>query len=220
VPLVLPNGARFSINGVWSGVRPIVTVWHALVTDRGNRTLAMVEAASTIGGFWGTHVVPNIADNYVMQTVSYIDLSSEQGSTGTWVMGAPATGGQGLATESPYNGIVVTKAITDKGRGRRGGRVFIPGIQATELDELGKISDAAQTAAESALTAFMMAVNGYSGTDVSAMQLVVAHTPSSLQTVTKQRRLPLKDGVMTSSQITGFNSAALVSGIRRRISGE
>lgn len=215
--LTLPNGVRYTIMGVWTNGRPVLTTWHAIVVPTGPRLQAVVNGAAWIGGQWATHVVVNMVNNYSFQRIAYVDLDSTAGSTGEWVLGSNTVGGSVNSSVPPSDGIMVTKVISDKGRGRRSGRVFIPGGSELAVDEDGGIQSGSQTVAEDSLTAFMVAVNGYTDSAIASLRLVVAHTPSEVVTVSKEVTRPLKTGVMSSSTITGFDSSSIVRGIRSRL---
>ena len=218
--LILNNGVRFTIHGLWSNNRPVLTTWHTLMTHLTSRPPACEEVAGMIGSAWATHAIPVLANNYQFQTVSWLDLASETGSSGEFSLATVQIGGGAGANASPYNGILVTKNIADKGRGKRSGRTFIPGLDEQHLDEDGVVSTTARNGADAALEQFRLAVNAYTSPTVASVRLVVAHTPSVTVTPEpKPRKEPAKDGIMSSSDIIGFTAKPIVSGLRRRVAG-
>lgn len=219
MPLVLPNGIRITLHGEWTNARPILSVWHAIVTTSIGRNVACQDATGAVASFWADDVVPLLLDNYSISKASWVDLATEDGSTGDIALTTPGVGAVASQGMPPSSGVVVTKTIADGGRGRRSGRIFIPSGQEASADEDGVITALAQANAEQALTAFMVDCNAYTSPNVNSLHLVVAHIPHVAKEITKTIKVPATEGLMSASTITGFVSNATVSGIRRRVAG-
>jgi hypothetical protein len=217
VALILPSGARFTIHGQWTNQRPILTTWHAIVNSTGSRPQALEEVAGMIGGAWASHALPLLANNYTFQVISFLDLDSLTGVSGQFSLASVQQGSQIGTNVSPYNGVVATKNILTAGRGRKNGRVFLPGVQASNIDEEGKLSDTLRNGVSTALDNFLAAVNNYTSTVVADVFLVVAHTPFVSETRSITRSVPAKNGQMTASAIQTFAANPVVSGLRARV---
>lgn len=131
-PLVATDVCRFTINGTYLG-RPVANVLDMVVLNmtQGPRRDVLDDVAGDIIDAWDSHILSWVNDEYQAESVSYVDLDSEDGATGTkssttdtsW----PANGRSG---GDPYAGSVaalVTKETTSA-RGQRNGRWFIAGL--------------------------------------------------------------------------------------------
>jgi hypothetical protein len=215
--LVLPNGVRYALNHTWTNGRPVVFTWHAILVATGPRAAGVQESATAVADAWATSVLPQLVNNITLQSVGFLDLNSEVGTAGDVPVASAPSGGQAASSVPPNIGILVTKLIADKGRGRRSGRIFLPGGSEASVDEDGIIIEAATTLAETTLQGFANQVNAYVGPNVASLRLVVAHTPHVEETVTLTRKVPAKTGTMTSSEIVGFDAKQITSGIHRRV---
>lgn len=220
MPLILSQGVRITFQGIWTNGRPINTVWHARVAHITNRAVAVPNATLGVLEAWATHVVPLLPNNYSVQNAHFVDLHTVNGVTGTVSRATPATGGITAAAASPYTGLMVRKLYGSAFRGKRSGRVFLPGLNESQVDEDGIIFAATRDTAVNALVAFAQAANAVVAEDVQDVTLIVAHTPSERVTQTKTISRPLKDGTMSSDDITNFQADAFETGIRRRITGK
>lgn len=220
MPVTMPSGAHFTINGVWSNGRPVVTSWHALVTAVADRPTAIADAASRLSTAWFSNIIPILADNYSYDSVSWIDLNSVTGATGVHTR-TPASGtSTGTVSTPPSSGYLVTKGFVGSGRTFRSGRVFMPGLPEGAVDEDGIVSSTNRTTVTAAFTAFLAAFNASAPVaGIASCFLVVAHSPSIEVTETKTRRVPDPNGVLAASLISGFTTDALVSGVKRRVRG-
>jgi hypothetical protein len=215
--LILANGLRVTILGQWTNGRPIHSVFHFRMTAVTNRVPACAEAAAAVLQAWGTNVVPLIANNYSVASARFVDMSSDSGATGEVTAEPPYTGGNIATVNSPYTGLVMKKLYSGSFRGTRSGRTFFPGISDANVDEDGLVLNSVRDAARTAMVNFLQDCNATSTPNVVDMAMVVAHTPSQLVTQTKEVRIPLKNGVMTSHDVTDFVAAQLESGLKSRI---
>jgi hypothetical protein len=211
------QGAHFTIDGAWSNGRPIVTSWHALCSAVSDRPTMLLAAAQRLFDAWKLNILPVLNNSYTLKGVTWLDLDSETGSTGTY-SGTPANGSLVSTGTDPAAGALVVKNIAGSGRKFRSGRVFVPGAMEADIDEDGNVASATRTSLTAAFAAFLSAVN--TSTPVGAindLHLVVAHTPSIVVTETKTRRVPDPDGGLLPAVITGFSVKNVRSGQRRRL---
>jgi hypothetical protein len=216
MPLTASDVVRVSLHGFWTNQRPIITVWHVRATGAPNRIDVARGAAQGVLDLWIQHAVPVLVNNYGINSASYVDLDSEQGSTGTVTHAPDAFGGQTATSAGPNVGVMIRKLYSGTFRGTKPGRLFIPGGSEAQIDEDGAISSTALQTAATAIAAFHSAVVGFSSAEVSTMTPVVVHTPSEEVTVTKTIRRPLKSGFMTQNDITSYQAETVSTGIQRR----
>lgn len=204
--LIVPSIVRCTINGTYLG-SPVANIIDVLVPEAwgGHERDEACEACAVEVLFaWHTHVLPVLKGQYIAESVSYVDLSSVEGVTGT-VTNAGATvwpypGGVG---GEPYSGaiaILVTKS-TGSRRGERSGRMFLtpPG----EADVNGNTIGAPYiTALNEALAGFQESVESRPPGGPYAELHVVHKTRLS--------------EIGTSTAITSMTARARVSTQRRR----
>lgn len=141
--LVAPDVVRFSINGTYLG-RPAVNVLDMVVQENGleeDREDAIQDTAGQIINVWVEEMMDFFNEAYTFDNVSWVDLNSTDGTTGT--LGSTSTHTlpeTGNIVDSPYAGsvaVLVTKVTTSR-RGQRPGRWFLtpPGETAIQGNNL------------------------------------------------------------------------------------
>lgn len=206
MPLIVPNVARYTVEGTYLDA-PVANVIDMYIPD-GWAGLTRDDAVEQVGRNvltgWYLEILPVMKGQYIAQDVTWVDLNTADGSTGTVVVGNQpeytfpypgAIGGE------PYTAAVATLVTknTVARRGERQGRMFLcpPG----EADIIGNtIQPDYLTALNSALSDFTEYL--YAGTENSAYPVVV-HQPAG--------------GTFgTSTPVTGMTARARVSTQRRR----
>lgn len=204
--LIVPSIVRCTIAGTYLG-SPVANIIDVLVPEGWGdyeRDEACKFTAENVLHHWHTHVLPLLKGQYIAESVSYVDLSSVDGVTGTVTSSGavvwPYPGGVG---GEPYSGaiaILVTKS-TGSRRGERSGRMFLtpPG----EADINGNTIGAPYvTALNDALETFLEEMNDMGVGDVKTKLHVVHRTRFA--------------EVGTSTAITSLSARARVSTQRRR----
>lgn len=137
---VVDSVVRFSVNGsmVGSGrtTANIVDVW---LEDAGGdeiRAQNVLTLAEKVLDSWDDNIRPKQVDELTLQSVSWVDLNDENGSTGTISTTAsntwPAAGGTAGEAVAFNTSILVRKAIVAD-RSRRQGRMYVPGIPEADV---------------------------------------------------------------------------------------
>lgn len=132
-PLVAPDVCRYTVNGTYLG-RPVANVIDMVVLDGvgpTTRSEAIDDVAGDIIDAWDQHVLSWVNTGYIADNVSWVDLTSEDGETGskqdTTDTSWPRDGDSGGDPYAASVAALVTKA-TSSARGQRNGRLFIAGL--------------------------------------------------------------------------------------------
>lgn len=140
--LVAPGVARFTYNGdfggpgsAWANVIDIDMLGDVSI-DRAEMCLLM---AGVLGKAWVDHIAENVVSSVTLRDVSWVDLDSATGSTGSTTdfvdVDAPQSGtnvGDMLARNTCY----LIKKGGGSQRGARSGRWYVPGINEEEAGEV------------------------------------------------------------------------------------
>lgn len=180
MPLVFANLVRYSINGTYLG-RPWVNVIDMVVDANGGsntREADVEEVAGVVLGNFNDHVLDGLNTSVQFNSVSWVDLTALDGSTGN-ITGANGTNLPQVGTEggTPYAASVsmlVTKQ-TVSARGQRQGRWYLVG--ATEQNVEGNMFTDSHV--DDMNTALSLCLEGLTETaDLAAPQYypVVSHT--------------------------------------------
>lgn len=219
MPFVVPGVARFAINQSLEG-RAVVNVLDYFIDTTGStmsRSDAVEAQAGSIFTEWASLMLPNLVDDLTLNSVSWVDLDSSTGTTGSVVSGgaftAPVAGGE---TQSPLPantaGLVTKQAPS--ARGRRNGRLYLAGLaeNATDTANGNIILAAWLTAINADLAAFMANTNELDtlGTAFSS-NLSVVHV-----TTRDSAGNPL---VGTHSEVQSLVLGSLLATQRRRLRG-
>lgn len=187
-PLIIPGVCRYTVHGTYQGVNIANVLDMHLVTGGGSeRNDAVLDQAKVIVSNWADLVCPRVVEQYGATAVSWVDMNSSTGSTGSVTEGTGSSfPANGEITGSEMPGMVsflIKKNIT-AGRGARQGRMFLCGVpEAATIDGSGNSVHATYLAdTTSAMGDFLSGINqsaGIIGTGSYDSDLVVVHTTNS-----------------------------------------
>jgi hypothetical protein len=187
VPLVVPGIARYTLKAKIATI-PIVTILDMhVVTGSGDRAGNVFDCAGNIINQWYTHLRGQQVNEYVLESVDYIDLDSPTGVVGSRTITSERTLPlPGADAGGPLPSFVagLVKKSTSAARGAKTGRLFFPGLPEpiTDVDNPNTISAAALTSLNNSLAAFLTAINvdaGVGGAQPSYTgRLAVVHKPA------------------------------------------
>lgn len=133
MPLIAPDVARFAINGDLNG-EDCINIIDVALTGPGieSRENACSATAGDILNNWTDHILPLLSGVYTANSVSWIDLDSADGSTGTRTSTSdkswPASGGQAVAPVANNTYARIAKVVDGKSRRQRNGTLRLGGI--------------------------------------------------------------------------------------------
>lgn len=139
MPLVAASTIRFAIEGTFQGA-PCVTIWDQFAAE--GAYADREEACELLGALllaeWHTNILQWMDTSYVAQQVSFVDLSQDDGITGSITSSGsiswPATGAISTTNSyTPASATLVTKNTTAR-RGERAGRMFLPAPREGQVD--------------------------------------------------------------------------------------
>lgn len=131
--LIVPNVARFTING-HTNLRPtaqVQDVWLDQESGSLDRAEAISDCAGDIINYWCDLILPSQMSGWTFDSVSFVDLDSENGVVGVQTVGADETLPQNGGTSGemlPYNTALLVTKRTISQRGLRNGRMYVPGF--------------------------------------------------------------------------------------------
>lgn len=213
--LIAPNVTRFTSNGSYLG-RPTANVLDVAITGTGDatsRALAIRDYASRIAACWEFDWLPLLSEQFACTSISWVDLDSVNGSTGSTTTVFPGVGNLPQSGALPGQGYSANTAVlVDKdciaGRGQRGGRWFFAGV--TETYVSGNDLD----------TTFTVPFQDAMG---EAFDRLVVEAPAEYQavpvvvhTTTDRTSIPAEVTYTGQSEIIGFTVQGRVASQRRR----
>lgn len=196
-PLLMTNIVRYALNGRWTNGRPIVNILDMDVRtnslpDPGGflpeRDEAVEEAAERLATAWQEHLLPNLSSSYGFEGVSWVDLDSESGSTGSIVPVSdyPQVGALGADAEVPQTTLLVEKQLSGRRRGTRNGRWYISGVPEMRIDNNGIVLPIWVTQMDNALSDFLGDVSKEGTADhVWTVPVVVHESAAGANRITK-----------------------------------
>lgn len=184
-PLVAPDICRLTVNQTYFS-REVVNILDVRLELAGsglNRQEACDMAAGDLLNNWDDHIRPSQVDNLSCSSVSWVDLDSATGSTGTktstpettW----PAVGGNTVNTPFPGNvALLVSKVTSGGGRSTRNGRMYVGGIveSLTDASNGNLITTGDVTSWNGFFASLLSGMNDAGGVGQAAQTLVVVHT--------------------------------------------
>lgn len=206
-PLVVDDIVRLTFNATLNG-NPIATIMDVdVIPGIGrDRSDTSREVAEDAGGSWQDHIVAELSDHYVFTGTSYVDLNSEDGSTGEVPpdSGKPLAGAVGADTMAPQVQYLVHKNIDNGSRGRRSGRLYLPGVFESSVDDAGIVATDTREQYDDSFEDFKDGVNAVIlGEFAREQNLAVVHNPAV--------------GDASSSRIATFTMDAVVATQKRRL---
>lgn len=212
--MTVPEVARFSILGHWTNGHAMDCVFDFQVDVSGSaedRADVIATQAGNLVSQWQSEMVPNFADNYTVDGVHWVDLDSEDGSTGDVGVdpGEASSGGVVNASITPNVSLLVKKVITGS-RGSRSGRFYCPPTLESSIDENGVIDGAFLTPFQTSCDNFL------EGTKVSIESLEV--TRMVVVHLDPRPTPPAPDNrVGTFSVVSALQAQSTVATQRRRL---
>lgn len=187
MPLVAPGVCRYAWHGRIGSTDPWTVIMDMRVDTTGTlteRSDALYQCAGNMINAWVDHIIPEMSTFTYLDSISWVDLDDEYGTTGersvTSEHTLPAQGGRSGYDFLPANcAILVTKVVTRQ-RGFRKGRMYMPG--GSEAMHAGSLLTAAAKADwDAAMPDFlsMLKVTEASPFDYQAYPTVV-HTETVL----------------------------------------
>lgn len=132
--IICPGVVRYSINGQFNAGRPFANILDMHidhVSPTGSREEDILEEAGHIIDGWVNHMRQRLSSIAVWTDVSWVDLNSADGVTGSTTQGNTLTfPAAGLAAGDMVAGntaVFIRKEI-NAGRGSRNGRMYLPGV--------------------------------------------------------------------------------------------
>lgn len=204
---------RYAINGRWSNGRPVVNILDMSVRQNPNfppepiidedRFDNVREKAIDIANNWRDHLLPNLTTAYTLENVSWVDLSSANGSTGeTSPDEGPQSGALGADSSVPQNTLLITKVEGARTRGTRPGRWYLSGVPEGKIDNNGIVDPVWRTQMDNALEDFRTGIEDQGVADDVWGVPVVVHEKSA-----------------TAGEITAFRTSAKIGKQGRRYDG-
>lgn len=136
--LIVPGVCRFTVEATYAGIQVATIIDMDINTDGlgTNREESIEDQAGVIVNEWSDHVLNWISNDYTANAVSWVDLDSADGSTGSRNAFAdevwPQSGAESNPTTPSNVAMLVTKQVSS-GRSSRNGRMFLPGSSATHI---------------------------------------------------------------------------------------
>lgn len=183
--LIVPGVCRFAINQRQE-LRQVVNIVDMIIDTTGSlisRDEAIDNQAGILINEWTEHIQPAQADDLSFESVSYVDLDSSAGITGSRTSSGaitlPQPGGASGDTVTANTAALVRKQLESSGRGRRNGRLYMAGLTegVTEPGNGNVLTSVARADLQSRWTNFLAAINqADSGGDFGSNWCVVQVT--------------------------------------------
>lgn len=164
--LIVANTYQLTLNGSNGANVRFANVFH--FEKLGLDPPTILEATQVFYDAYADAFASYIMDEYTFDSVSYVDLSSSTGDSGTTTpTGAHHGTGTGNAAP-PQVSLLITWQATG-GRSQRNGRSYLPGIDEGSIDTVGQVSGGYADGATVAANDFLetMDAAGLSGVVVS-----------------------------------------------------
>lgn len=184
--LVWPNIVRYSIEHFLQG-QDVVNVLDLEVPGEGDRETSAYIVAGHILDAWSDTIMPGVSERLQAQRVSWVDLNSSAGSTGsrsvtadnTWPLSGSVTSG-----DLPNNvALIGRKRIAGKTRQQREGSIRIAGLPKNNVENNAGIylTSAALAGWNDTFATFLGLVNNPETGDLG-QQVGVLHTVARVAT--------------------------------------
>lgn len=183
--IIAPLVARFTINATYGGEN-IANIVDVRIEEEGigaDRPDACEQQARDILHAWDDRILTFLTNDYVAQSVSWVDLDSADGSTGVVTTGGgdtwPKAGGNTTDQPTPGNvALLVTKVAPGGGRRTRNGRMYVAGISEalTDATNPGNVTTASLASLTAAFEGFSSDVSNTFLGEGYTSNMVVVHT--------------------------------------------
>lgn len=173
---------------------PAVNVWHLEVSEGFGS--GDVDAVNLFRDAWQDRVMPQLASAIQLHSFNWRSLDPDDNNVGTVQPNPakPVIGGRDASMLPPNTAFLVHKNTTNRPRGRRDGRAYLPGVLESIVDNAGAIDSANIASMNTSLAGFFNDVDN--GTTV--FFCVLETTPLSRQKGT----LPVTIGKRRVSSLT------------------
>lgn len=206
-PLVVDDIVRLTFEATLNG-RPIATIMDVDVIpgigrDRSDTSREVAEDAQ---GAWQDHIVEMLTDHYVFTGTSYVDLNTEDGSTGEVAPDGekPIQGATAADVMAPQVQYLIHKNLDTSSRGARSGRLYLPGVFESSVDDAGIVNTDTREQFDDQFEDFKDGVNAVIlGEFAREQNLAVVHNPAV--------------GDPSSTRIATFTTDAMVATQKRRL---
>lgn len=162
--LIVPNVARYSVNGRYLGNgRATSTIIDLEITNVVNdsRANAVREGALLVLLSWDVTIRGVQVDEWQAQSVSFVDMDSQNGATGIESSnGWPVNGGVAGEAVAFNTGVLVRKNLLGGDRSRRAGRWTLPGVPEAAVASGYTLQGANLGQWQTEVEDFLNAVNG------------------------------------------------------------
>lgn len=190
------NVTEIAVLGRWTNGRPVVNV-HYIQREEDDPE----QSARDLLNNWQDHIIAMLPNNYSLEGARYRDRNSDPGVVGV-ILPDPAKPivGPGSSEVAPPNVSYLVKKLGPLLVGQRTGRMYLPGIPESAVDENGVIAPATVTALQDLLDDFL---SGLDGAGVNNLVLVHFTGPT--------------DTTGTVSQINSLALQNVAATMRRRL---
>jgi hypothetical protein len=150
-----PNVLQVSFNGTWGQANKVSNVWHWQFSSSVDEDTCRLAAQYVIGN-WQEYILDILVNYYVLDTATWILLSTADSPTGVVQpdQTKPLTGALTGATTPPAVAALVHKELATSSRSGRNGRCYLQGILEANVDHYGIITPATVTSGQAAVTLF------------------------------------------------------------------
>lgn len=222
MPRTAPLAAQFTIDGAWSGGRDMKNVLQYIITPQVGiaRADAVGRQAVIVADRWNVNLLPTLPNNYTFEGVTFIDLATATGSTGSVPPpgGSPIVGGSVAEAATPNVSVIIDKDV-QAGRGSRRGRLYLPPPAESTVNESGVINAASVTTYSALLSAFLVETNVVTSDDddfILASQMVTITWPT-VDVAQPLIKRPDPDGVGDTNVVLNMICQSVVGTQRRRL---
>lgn len=139
--LIAPGICRYTVNGSFQG-RKVANIVDMKIDTTGeitDRDEAIIDQGSRILSAWSLSMLTFLlADNYIAETVSWVDLDEDDGATGEMSSNDASDwpeAGHGLQAAMPGNVAMRVNKRTISRRGEKGGRMYLCGVTENETED-------------------------------------------------------------------------------------
>lgn len=173
--------------------------------------------ATSIQGFWSSHLAPQISNAFTLNEVDVLDIASNSGLSGQWTGSDP---GQATGTGPPAS--VATNVEFGISRRYRGGkpRFYLPPGDNGDLNGITSWTAQYVTNTTAAVQAFFAAIEALSVGSMGTLQHINLSYYKGFTNVTnssgRERAVPTYRPVALSDAVVGYSCKAIVGSQRRR----